>query len=61
MGNKDYDVHVMVSQNLLNQTDGAVRISENAKNISSFETKPHFGNLAQVNFAQVAKVCDTDV
>lgn len=61
MGNKDYDVHVMISQNLLNQTDGAVSIPENAKNISILDSKPHFANLAHINFAQVAKVCQTDL
>jgi hypothetical protein len=61
MGNKDYEVHVLISENFLNHTNGAVRIPENAKNISSYDAKPHVNNLAQINFAQVAKVCDTDL
>jgi len=59
MGNKDYDVHVMISENFLNSANGAVRIPENSNNISGYDAKPHVNNLAQINFAQVAKVCDT--
>ena len=46
MGNKDYDVHIMISESFLNSVNGAVRIPENSSNISSYEAKPYVNNLA---------------
>jgi len=61
MGNKDYEVNLMISEHFLNSANGAVRIPENSSTISSYDSKPHLNHLAQINFAQVAKVCDTDL
>lgn len=46
MGNKEYEVIMMISENFLNQTNGAVRIPENSNNISSYDSKPIVNNLA---------------
>lgn len=54
-------MRIMINDNFFNQANGAVRIPENSNTISRFDVKPHINNLAQINFAQVAKVCETDV
>ena len=61
MGNKDYEVVAMINENFLNQAGGAVRVPANSSTISSYDSKPQLNNLASINFAQVAKVCDTDL